>query len=123
MDRGQRLPPTDASMSNGRQLIAKAMSEAELQTLIIAMAEALGYEVVHIRDSRGQRAVGLPDLLLMRAPTLIFAELKREKGRLMAKQAWFLAQLRECGVRVYLWRPSDWMDGTVQRIIEEGARR
>ncbi|ANS03554.1 VRR-NUC domain-containing protein [uncultured Mediterranean phage uvDeep-CGR2-KM21-C338] len=110
-------------MSNGRQLIAKAMSEAELQTLIIAMAEALGYEVVHIRDSRGQRAVGLPDLMLMRAPTLIFAELKREKGRLMGKQDWFMTQLRECGVRVYLWRPSDWMSGTVQRIIEEGARR
>jgi len=110
-------------MSGARQLIAEAMSEADLQTHIIAMAEVLGYEVVHIRDSRGQRVAGLPDLLLMRAPTIIFAELKREKGRLMAKQAWFLAQLRECGVRVYLWRPSDWMAGTVQRIIEEGARR
>jgi hypothetical protein len=109
-------------MSNGRQLIANAMSEADLQTHIISMAEALGYEVVHIRDSRGQRAVGLPDLMLIRAPTLIFAELKTEKGRLTAKQEWFMAQVRECGVPAYLWRPSDWMAGTVQRIIEEGAR-
>ena len=38
----------------------------------------------------------------------LMAELKREKGRLSEAQKSVIAELEHCGVRVYVWKPSDW---------------
>jgi hypothetical protein len=53
-------------------------------------------------------APGFPDLVLVRPPRLIFAELKSETGKVTdAQQAW-LALLEACpGCEVYTWRPAD----------------
>jgi len=50
---------------------------------------------------------GWPDLTLARAPELLFAELKTERGRLTRAQAWWIELLRSCGQEVHVWRPSD----------------
>jgi hypothetical protein len=53
---------------------------------------------------------GYPDLTLWRDDRLIFAELKRENGRLSPAQEAVLADLRKTNAEVYVWRPSDWAD-------------
>jgi hypothetical protein len=105
-------------MPDAQTLIANAMKEADLQRLVIELAEMLGYEVVHINDSRGQKAVGLPDLMLMRAPRpLVWLELKTEKGKASPKQEWFLEELRQSGNVAWVIRPTDWLNGMVERLL------
>jgi hypothetical protein len=61
---------------------------------------------------------GLPDLILCKPPRLLFAELKREQGRVSKAQADWLDALSRCaGVEVYLWKPSDWE--SIVRILQE----
>jgi hypothetical protein len=51
---------------------------------------------------------GYPDLTLVRAPRLLFAELKSSTGTLTATRADWLDRLRLLpNVEVYIWRPSD----------------
>jgi hypothetical protein len=51
---------------------------------------------------------------LVRGERLLFAELKREKGKLSAEQEAWLEDLRRVpGVEVYVWRPGD-MDEIAQ---------
>lgn len=51
---------------------------------------------------------GFPDLVLVRPPRVIFAELKSEKGSLALEQEDWFTQLCACdGVETYLWRPRD----------------
>lgn len=95
--------------------------ERTWQAQVIDYATLRGWRVFHIADSRretssgwvGDRGVrGLPDLILVRPPRLIFAELKSERGRLRDSQKEVLTLLSGCdSVEVYLWRPSDfdWM--------------
>lgn len=58
---------------------------------------------------------GFPDLVLVRRPRVIFAELKAERGRLLDAQRDWLAALRDCSVESYLWRPSDWPE--IERVL------
>jgi hypothetical protein len=65
-----------------------------------------------------QGDAGLPDLILCKPPRLLFAELKRERGRVSEAQADWLDALSRCsGVEVYLWKPSDWE--FIVRILQE----
>jgi hypothetical protein len=52
--------------------------------------------------------VGFFDLVMIRGPRTIFAELKSEKGKLSHEQNKWIVTAKECpGVEVYVWRPSD----------------
>jgi hypothetical protein len=54
-----------------------------------------------------RNVAGLPDLILIRRPRVVWAELKAEGGTVTeAQQAW-LDDLQASGQEVYLWRPSD----------------
>jgi len=50
---------------------------------------------------------GFPDLVLLKVPHLIFAELKSGTNKPTAKQNAWHDDLRACGLRVYVWRESD----------------
>ena len=93
-----------------------------------------GWETYHVSDSRkvangrlvgDPMAAGLPDLILVHGSRgFIFAELKREKGKLRPKQRETLdvmaaASAGTRGVFVHLWRPSD-MDETVIPLLRTG---
>ena len=113
-----------------------AISEADLQESIIELAQALGYLVMHLPDSRGQAAEGWPDLYLL--PTNppgppLYIELKAAKGymttgRMVATRdgrgRWAVGQtewrdaLLASKQRWFLLRPSDWLDGTIERILK-----
>ena len=104
---------------------ARSMSEREFQAKVVEHAEANGFLVYHTWNSRNS-ASGFPDLCMVRPPRLIFAELKRENGKVSdAQQEWIDAlrgtyvedscgkegckKCSDCGIpQVYLWRPSDW---------------
>jgi len=54
---------------------------------------------------------GFPDLVMVRPPRLIFAELKSEKGKLTSVQEEWLARLGMLSAcEVFLWRPDDFED-------------
>ena len=94
------------------------VTEAEFQTQVIEIAKYRGWKVMHqrpamIRTGRWVTAIegdaGFPDLVLARPipGDLIFAELKKEKGRVSAMQAAWIRTLAATGVEAYIWYPSD----------------
>jgi len=90
-------------------------SEKAFQAAIVQFAELRGWLWYHSQDSRRDPA-GFPDLVLVRAPRLIMAELKTPQGTLRDEQALWLAALGSCpGVETYLWRPADWLD--IERLL------
>jgi hypothetical protein len=85
------------------------LTEAQWSRAIVATAKQFGYTVYHTRYSIGSTP-GFPDLVLVRPPRVIFAELKtaRLHSRVGPHQRAWLNLLSDCdGVETYLWR-----DGT-----------
>ena len=92
------------------------LTEAQFQTWVLAVARWNGWKIQHTRPaqySSGRWATpiqgdaGFPDLVLAH-PTrgVIFAELKRQSGRLSTSQTeWMM--LLQGGAEAYVWRPSD----------------
>ena len=80
---------------------------------------------------------GFPDLVLVRDGRLLFAELKSERGQLSAEQMAWRHQLQQVeassgmhvenlatgfgvdcrNVQVFVWRPQDWDDGTIEQVL------
>ena len=93
------------------------MTEAQLQAAIIETAQTFGWLVYHTYDSRRSHP-GFPDLVLCRPPDVLYLELKSEKGRLRPDQDSWIGALRQSGQNVQVWRPSDWLDGTVMQALK-----
>ena len=55
-----------------------------------------------------RNAAGWLDLVLIRRPRIVFAELKADRGTLSDEQRACIALLRACDQEVYVWRPSSW---------------
>lgn len=97
---------------------ARAMTERELQDATIAYAALHGWLVYHTYDSRRSHP-GFPDLALTRNGTLLLTELKTEKGRLTEPQQLWKEQLETIHTtRYHLWRPTDWLDGTIDTHLD-----
>ena len=95
-------------MTADRREYLESLTERELQNELLLAAMKLGWMVYHTHDSRRSHP-GFPDLVLLRPPRLIFAELKSEKGRVREYQEHWLNALRQVPqVETYLWRPTDW---------------
>jgi len=110
--RGVSQQSWTASTTTGRRPpIRLGETEAQFQHAVIELAQTLGWRVAHFRPARTshgwrtpvQGDPGFPDLVMVRAGKIVFAELKSERGKLSAdQQAWIDA------TGGYLWRPSDW---------------
>lgn len=105
------------------------MSEKDFQQQILDLARVYRWRSYHTHDSR-HSAAGFPDLVLVRGPELLFAELKTETGKVSDAQADWIADLERVAssvqtirdrlnnwtpgndtgacVEVFVWRPSDW---------------
>lgn len=82
--------------------------EADLQAAIHRLMRRGGWKHYHTHDSRRSQP-GFPDIVAIRAPRIIFAELKTETGKPTQEQAAWLEELcRIPAVECYVWRPSDW---------------
>ena len=100
------------------------ISEAALERAIIEMAEVLGWRVYSVR--RSDRAIvntktgrGYPDLVMVRPPRIIFAELKSARGRLTSEQRDWLEALAdvERAPEAFTWWPVSWTDGTIEEVL------
>jgi hypothetical protein len=78
-------------------LSLNAVTEAELQQLLIDAAELNGWLVFHDNDSR-RNVAGFPDLVLVhgRHGRVLFLELKSEIGRLRPEQHVWTDALSRC---------------------------
>jgi hypothetical protein len=102
------------------------MTEAELQRYVLEAAVLAGWLAYHTHDSRRSQP-GFPDLVLVRRPRMIYAELKSDRGRLRAEQNIWLAELRAVAaevnslgrrlMQVVVWTPEQWSDGSIVREL------
>lgn len=114
------------ALTLAQEQVALAMTERELAEAVVAAALTFGWMAyrtwLSIRSPKG-----FPDLVLLRAPRLLFVELKREKTKpTPAQWAWLealgrvaTAQDEELGQpEVYLWKPRDWLSGEIERVLQ-----
>lgn len=78
-------------------------TEAQFQAAIIELARGLGWKHYFTHDSR-KSPPGYPDLVLLRPPRQIVAELKSRRGVLTLDQRDWLNSYWLCGVETYVWR-------------------
>jgi hypothetical protein len=94
------------------------MTEAELQTNVRQVARLGGWLMYHTNDSR-RSDKGFPDLVFVHPMSgrTVYAELKSAKGRIRPEQQQWIEALYRGGHDVHVWRPEQWDDGTVQRVL------
>lgn len=79
-----------------------------------------GWLANHVRNSKRavtQGDTGVPDITAAKAPRLIFAECKREDEALRPDQRLWFEALGGGPAEMYIWRPSDLLNGTIERVI------
>jgi hypothetical protein len=95
----------------------KKLNEKDLTRAVAQTAKDWGWLRYHTHRSDFSPA-GYPDETLIRGPRLVIAELKSDNGVVSDKQReWLDALAAVPGIEVYLWRPSDWWDGTIARVL------
>ncbi len=91
--------------------VLDAISEKQFERQVKDAASLFKWEYYHTHRSQFSPA-GFPDCVFVRE-TVIYAELKAEKGKLSEDQRRWLLALVRAGQRVYVWRPS-----SIDQIIE-----
>lgn len=97
-------------------------SETEFQRDLLKEAKRFGWQVMHVRKSKGHKKgkedewttstsiTGWPDLVLFKPGSLLFRELKANRGYPTPEQRQVLADLAAAGADVGVWKPKDWDD-------------
>lgn len=99
------------------ELLAASMSEAALQECVRKLCRMLRVPMYHTHDSRRSEA-GWPDIACVVGDELLLRELKTAKGRLTPPQLQWQSWLGQVTrVSVGVWRPSDWLDATIERTL------
>ena len=99
-----------------QQVMDKAMPEAEFSQWVKEEAESRRWLAYHTYRSKHSEP-GYPDWCLVRGRRIIFAELKREKGKVTdAQDRWLQALSFIENAEVYVWRPSG--RPGIERVLE-----
>ena len=111
------MPLKDGDViKNSRRFLDVLEGEKGFQDTVIEYAGSLNWSWWHDTDSRKNHP-GMPDLILIRPPRLLFVELKTEKGKYRLFQSAWAVMLGECpGVEYYSWRPSDWEE--IEEVLQ-----
>jgi hypothetical protein len=97
-------------------LVLSTITEAEFTRMVLQLARLRGWWSFHARPARTKRGwrtavqgdgTGFPDVLLLRGPVQLVAELKVRGRPTEAQRAW-LAAFAAAGVPAYTWTPADW---------------
>lgn len=86
-----------------------AVSEKQFQQQVIDLAKLCHWKEYHAWKSF-HSPQGFPDLILVRDCVILAVELKSEKGKVSRAQYDWLEALGKAGLKVFIWRPSDWED-------------
>ncbi len=130
----QRIPAAERQAAKPKRQPAQVsrlprLTEARFMAQVVELARLNQWTVWHDAatnaprvcyvchaPTRGPRnTAGLPDLLLVRASQLIWAELKAQDGATSAEQRQWIAALRAAGQTVFVWRPSDFDE--IERVL------
>lgn len=84
-----------------------AVAEKAFRQQVLELAQLYGWRCYWTWTSIHSPA-GFPDLVLVRPPRLVIAELKTETGKLTAAQETWLVELAQTSVETAVWHPSDW---------------
>ena len=118
-------------VSDKLELPSTVMTETQLQNTVTDMARSFGWMLYHPWRSV-KSETGFPDLVLVRPPRVIIAELKTQKGKLrpgrwtksktnprwLPGQDEWLAAFGGCpGVETHLWRPQDLDSGDIEKVL------
>jgi hypothetical protein len=102
-----------------QQRADRALSEDEFRAQVDELAAIYGWESMHVDPLRGKGGIwrtpthgslgkGWPDTVYVHPRKgLLFVEFKKELGKTSPDQDRVLAFLRDAGLEVYVWRPSD----------------
>ena len=91
------------------------LTEAEFQRQVTEVAVREGWDWMHIgrigkytpNGAKGTLGTGWPDLVLVRGPRLIFAELKAQKAGITPQRQREVLSLLSQAAETHIWRPSD----------------
>ena len=97
--------------TSARRSYAARMPERELQQLVTDLC----LPHFHVRHSKGMTA-GWPDSVII-GTHVIYRELKSEHGQLTPEQRAIGDRLKAAGADWRVWRPSDWLNGTIEREL------
>lgn len=103
---------TAVARGSAIDVMANAMTEAQLQEAVTGTCDAFGLRWWHDNDSRRNTA-GLPDLVIV-GRSVEWWELKSQTGRVRAQQNEWLTALLRAGAKVRVVRPLDLLRGDVQ---------
>jgi len=85
----------------------KTVTEKQWQSQVVDLARHLGWRKIYHTWNSMHSAKGFPDLVMARE-RLVMVECKSETGKLNPDQQEWIEALKQVGVEVYCWRPSDW---------------
>ena len=112
-------------LTRAQQVLAHAMSEAELQANVRDAARKLSWLAYHTRFSVLSDR-GFPDLVLVGGDDeIFFVEVKAQHGKLTPHQLeWADAiheveQATEGRVMYFCWRPSHWLSGMIEEALSK----
>ncbi len=100
----------------------------DLQREVLSLLQRHGFLRAHFRaaiDRSGNWTTpftgdkGFPDIAATDGTDVLFAELKSERGRLTEDQKTWIGLLKTTTAAVHVWRPSDLMDGRIERTLLE----
>lgn len=116
--RRKRDPVEVLSIEEYQALVAREMPEEVLLASVVQMARNLGWIVYHAWRSDHSEA-GFPDLVCIRRmpDRVLVAELKREGMDPTPAQRTWLGYFEAVGVPAFVWRPGDWLDGTIEAVL------
>lgn len=94
------------------------LAERAFQGQVVGLARMYRWQRIYHAPAGGHRdrvdrqqlpeGKGFPDLILIKLPRLVVAELKTRTGRIAPEQREWLDVFAALGAEAYLWRPADW---------------
>ena len=90
-----------------RRYIQGEIREKDWQATVVEYARMQGWQV-HYTTQPQRSPSGWPDLVLIRPPELVIAELKTEFRHPTPEQQRTIDMLLACGIETHVWRPSQW---------------
>lgn len=99
-------------------IVAKAVTEAELQSWVLEFCTVLGLLAFHSGDSRRDSSAGLPDLVIVGSRGVIYRELKTMRGHLRVEQQRWISRLQRAGADAAVWKPTAWFDDRIARELK-----
>jgi hypothetical protein len=96
----------------------ECMTECELLAEIVRLCDTYSLLCYHAYDSRKSVGRGFPDLVIIGAGGVVFAELKSARGRLTTSQRLWGYRLTASGQRFEVWRPRDYPERVMSVLSE-----